>query len=123
MGTKNKYGSKYVIILCTKFYNWGKMLAILGGLLILWHQIVLGAVILTIAGLGIAIIYFFSAFAPPREEVDWSLVYPELAGINVQSDILKYSEESQKEILKMKSEIKQLKDELGALKRHFNNPN
>ncbi len=28
-----------------------------------------------------SIIFFFSAFEPLHEEVDWSLVYPELAGI------------------------------------------
>jgi gliding motility-associated protein GldL len=29
-----------------------------------------------------AVIFFFSAFEPPHEEVDWSLVYPELAGMH-----------------------------------------
>ena len=28
-----------------------------------------------------AIIFFFSAFEPPHEELDWTLVYPELAGM------------------------------------------
>ena len=28
-----------------------------------------------------AVIFFFSAFEPLHEEVDWTLVYPELAGI------------------------------------------
>jgi methyl-accepting chemotaxis protein len=35
-----------------------------------------------IVGLGTeALIFFFSAFEPIHEEVDWSLVYPELAGL------------------------------------------
>jgi gliding motility-associated protein GldL len=36
---------------------------------------------LTIGLLTEAVIFFFSAFEPLHEEVDWSLVYPELAGI------------------------------------------
>jgi gliding motility-associated protein GldL len=36
-----------------------------------------------ILGLGTeALIFFFSAFEPIHEEVDWSLVYPELAGMD-----------------------------------------
>ena len=35
-----------------------------------------------VLGLGTeAVIFFFSAFEPPHEDVDWSLVYPELAGM------------------------------------------
>ena len=35
-----------------------------------------------IIGLGTeSIIFFFSAFEPPHVEPDWSLVYPQLAGI------------------------------------------
>jgi gliding motility-associated protein GldL len=42
-----------------------------------------GAGIMLTVGLGTeAIIFFFSAFEPPHEEVDWSLVYPELAGMH-----------------------------------------
>ncbi|MBK9639663.1 MAG: gliding motility protein GldL [Bacteroidetes bacterium] len=37
---------------------------------------------LTIGLLTEAVIFFFSAFEPPHEEVDWSLVYPELAGMH-----------------------------------------
>jgi gliding motility-associated protein GldL len=36
---------------------------------------------LTIGLLTEAVIFFFSAFEPLHEEIDWSLVYPELAGI------------------------------------------
>jgi gliding motility-associated protein GldL len=36
---------------------------------------------LTVGLLTEAIIFFFSAFEPLHEEIDWSLVYPELAGI------------------------------------------
>ena len=37
---------------------------------------------LTVGLLTEAVIFFFSAFEPPHEEVDWSLVYPELAGMH-----------------------------------------
>jgi gliding motility-associated protein GldL len=37
---------------------------------------------LTVGLLTEAVIFFFSAFEPLHEEVDWSLVYPELAGIH-----------------------------------------
>jgi gliding motility-associated protein GldL len=36
---------------------------------------------LTIGLLTEAVIFFFSAFEPLHEEIDWSLVYPELSGI------------------------------------------
>ena len=39
-------------------------------------------IMLTIGLLTEAIIFFFSAFEPPHEDVDWSLVYPELAGMH-----------------------------------------
>jgi gliding motility-associated protein GldL len=41
----------------------------------------MGANFMLIVGLGTeAIIFFFSAFEPLHEELDWTLVYPELAG-------------------------------------------
>ena len=41
-----------------------------------------GAGIMLCVGLSTeAIIFFFSAFEPPHVEPDWSLVYPELAGM------------------------------------------
>ena len=42
-----------------------------------------GATAMLVVGLSTeAVIFFFSAFEPPHEEVDWSLVYPELAGMH-----------------------------------------
>jgi hypothetical protein len=42
-----------------------------------------GATTMLVVGLSTeAVIFFFSAFEPPHEEVDWSLVYPELAGMH-----------------------------------------
>lgn len=61
-----------------KLYGWGAAVVILGALFKITHWP--GADIMLIVGLGTeSIIFFFSAFEKPHEEVDWSLVYPELA--------------------------------------------
>jgi len=63
-----------------KLYGWGAATVIIGALFKIQHWP--GASIMLTVGLGVeAIIFFFSAFEPLHEEVDWSLVYPELAGI------------------------------------------
>jgi len=63
-----------------KLYGWGASVVILGALFKINHY--WGADIMLIAGMGTeAIIFFFSAFEPPHVEPDWSLVYPQLAGI------------------------------------------
>ncbi len=63
-----------------KLYGWGASVVILGALFKILHWE--GADYMLIAGLGTeSIIFFFSAFEKPFEEVDWSLVYPELAGM------------------------------------------
>jgi len=61
-----------------KLYGWGAAVVILGALFKILH--LPGADLMLILGLGTeSIIFFFSAFEKPHEEVDWSLVYPELA--------------------------------------------
>lgn len=63
-----------------KLYGWGASVVILGALFKINHYP--GADYMLIIGLGTeAIIFFFSAFEPPHVEPDWSLVYPELAGM------------------------------------------
>lgn len=63
-----------------KLYGWGAAVVILGALFKILH--LPGADIMLIVGLGTeAVIFFFSAFEKPAEEVDWTLVYPELAGM------------------------------------------
>jgi len=64
-----------------KLYGLGAALVIVGALFKIQHWQGAG-VMLTIGLLTEAIIFFFSAFEPLHEEVDWSLVYPELAGIS-----------------------------------------
>ncbi len=75
----------------SKLYGWGASLVIIGALFKINHWP--GAVPMLIGGMGTeAIIFFFSAFEPLHIEWDWSLVYPELAGMavdNVETSALK----------------------------------
>jgi len=69
-----------------KLYGWGASVVILGALFKINHYP--GADIMLILGLGTeAVIFFFSAFEPPHVEPDWSLVYPELAGMYHGTDV------------------------------------
>src|ERR1043165_5289141 len=66
--------------LMVKLYGWGASVVILGALFKIQHYT--GAGVMLVCGLGTeAVIFFFSGFEPAHEEVDWSLVYPELAGM------------------------------------------
>lgn len=63
-----------------KVYGLGASVVILGALWKILH--LPGASYMLIAGLGTeAIIFALSAFEPPHEMPDWSLVYPELVGL------------------------------------------
>src|SRR6478672_8595058 len=64
-----------------KLYGWGASIVIVGALFKIQHWQFAGT-FLTVGLLTEAVIFFFSAFEPPHEEVDWSLVYPELAGMH-----------------------------------------
>lgn len=64
-----------------KLYGIGASVVILGALFKIQHWPG-GGIMLTL-GLGTeALIFFFSAFEPLHEELDWTLVYPELAGLH-----------------------------------------
>ena len=63
-----------------KLYGLGASVVIVGALFKIQHWPLAGTM-LTIGLLTESIIFFFSAFEPLHEEVDWTLVYPELAGI------------------------------------------
>ena len=61
-------------------YGWGSAVVIIGALFKIMHWP--GADAMLIAGLGTeALIFFISVFEPIHAEYDWTLVYPELAGI------------------------------------------
>jgi len=78
---KNLVKSKAWKNFMAKLYGWGAAVVIVGALFKIEHFP--GASIMLIVGLGIeALIFFFSAFEPPHAEPDWTLVYPELAGID-----------------------------------------
>ena len=64
-----------------KLYGWGASIVIIGALFKIQHWNYAG-LMLTVGLMTEAVIFFFSAFEPPHEEVDWSLVYPELAGMH-----------------------------------------
>lgn len=64
----------------SKLYGIGASIVIVGALFKITH--IKGADIMLFVGLLTeATIFFFSAFEPPYVEPDWSLVYPQLAGI------------------------------------------
>lgn len=80
MGLFNFVRSKGYRNFMSKLYGWGASVVIIGALFKINHYP--GADIMLIIGLGTeSIIFFFSAFEPPHVEPDWSLVYPQLAGI------------------------------------------
>ena len=61
-------------------YGWGAAVVIFGALFKIMHWP--GANPMLIAGMSTeTMIFFLSAFEPPHKEWDWSLVYPELAGM------------------------------------------
>jgi len=75
-----------------KLYGLGAAVVILGALFKINHYA--GADIMLIVGLGTeSLIFFFSAFEPPHVEPDWSLVYPELAGMYHEDGSKKPTEE------------------------------
>ncbi|MFA4851423.1 MAG: gliding motility protein GldL [Bacteroidales bacterium] len=77
---KNLVRSKKFRNFMSKLYGWGASVVIMGALFKIQHYP--GSGIMLCIGLGTeAIIFFFSAFEPPHVEPDWSLVYPELAGM------------------------------------------
>ncbi len=63
-----------------KLYGFGAAVVIIGAMFKIQHWP--GAGPMLVVGLSVeAIIFFFSAFEKPHEDPDWSLVYPELAGL------------------------------------------
>ncbi len=66
-------------------YGWGAAVVLAGALFKIQHWP--GASVMLTAGMGTEILIFFmSAFEPLHEEFDWSLVYPQLAGIEDMED-------------------------------------
>jgi len=69
-----------------KLYGWGASVVIIGALFKIMHWPYAG--LLLIIGLGTeATIFFFSAFEPLHEELDWTLVYPQLSGLDEDDEL------------------------------------
>lgn len=74
-----------------KLYGWGASVVIIGALFKINHWKG-GSEIITLGLITEAIIFFFSAFEPLHEELDWTLVYPELAGLSDPDEIEMFKE-------------------------------
>jgi gliding motility-associated protein GldL len=61
----------------SKLYGWGASVVIIGALFKIQHYPMAG-LFLSIGLCTEAVIFFFSAFEPLKEEPDWKLVYPQL---------------------------------------------
>lgn len=69
-----------------KIYGLGAAVVIVGALFKLMHWP--GSSVMLIVGLGTeALIFTVSAFEPVHEDIDWTLAYPELAGIDIESEV------------------------------------
>lgn len=79
-GKTSLFASKKWKSFMAKLYGFGAAVVIVGALFKIQHWP--GASLMLIVGLGTeAVIFIFSAFEPIHEELDWTLVYPELAGM------------------------------------------
>jgi gliding motility-associated protein GldL len=63
----------------SKLYGIGASIVIIGALFKIQHW-PLATIMLSVGLITESLIFFISAFEPLHEEIDWSLVYPELAG-------------------------------------------
>jgi gliding motility-associated protein GldL len=81
MGLVDMLQSKKGKVFMGYLYGWGAGVVIVGAMFKIQHWP--GASAMLVGGLSIeAVIFFVSAFEPIHEEIDWSLVYPELAGMH-----------------------------------------
>ncbi len=76
-----------------KLYGWGASVVIIGALFKINHWKG-GTFVITLGLVTEAFIFFFSAFEPMHEELDWTLVYPELAGLSDPDEIENFKESS-----------------------------
>lgn len=80
-GKNSIFASKKWKLFMAKLYGFGAAVVIVGALFKIQHWP--GASPMLIIGLGTeAVIFAFSAFEPIHEDLDWTLVYPELAGMS-----------------------------------------
>ena len=92
-----------------KLYGLGASVVIVGALFKIQHWN--GAGFMLTAGLLTeAVIFFFSAFEPLHEELDWTLVYPELAGMTDPDEL-----DSMKETSKATGALERFDELMGGL--------
>lgn len=81
----------------SKVYGWGASVVLVGAMFKIMHWP--GASVMIVVGLSTeAFIFFTSAFEPLHQEWDWSLAYPELAGMHdeIEDEDLKKKEKVSK---------------------------
>lgn len=100
----------------SKLYGIGAAVVIMGALFKINHYNYANEML--IIGLTTeAIIFFFSAFEPPHVEPDWSLVYPELAGMYHDTAIQKELESKKTPVQKLDDMFKEAKIESAIFDR------
>ena len=105
---KMQESPKYPIVM-GYIYGWGASVVLIGALFKIQHWP--GATAMLIVGLSTeALIFFTSSFEPPHKTPDWSLVYPELAGMD--EDETKEGEEDEKPMDLRKSALERFDEML-----------
>src|ERR1700722_9373298 len=88
MGLLSFLESKAGKVMLHKTYSFGASVVIVGALFKIQHYP--GANAILPVGLGVeALIFILFGLQKPHEEVDWSLVYPELAGMHGEEEVTK----------------------------------
>lgn len=100
-----------------KIWRWSIAIAIVGGIFIIngWP---FGNMVLSVGGIFLVIVYFFAGFEPLHEDIDWTLVFPQLAGIS--EDVESALTDPLTEVKKLRQEVEELKKELNELKKKSN---
>ena len=81
-----------------KLYGWGASVVIFGALFKINHWPG-GTVMLIIGMCTETVIFFLSAFEPPHVEFDWTLVYPQLAGMEDTENLSKITPDGVDELV------------------------
>lgn len=114
MSSNSIFESKGFKKVMAYIYGWGASIVIVGALFKIMHW--KGADLMLIAGLGTeALIFFVSVFEPIHAEYDWSLVYPELAGMEPTEKKTKQSGSISQQLDKMLAEAKVGPELIGSL--------
>ena len=95
--------------------NLGKFLILLSG--IFYINNIDGVITLATIGASLlAFYYFVKSFSSPVEEPDWTLVFPELAGVDETNNKTEKNDHYIIQIKKLKTEVEELKKVISDLK-------